>query len=733
MISRRFFLSLLFFIPVLISAQTKADSLRNLLKTQAADTNHVSTLYAYANLIVSSKPQEALTLVEEGLTLSQKLNYKRGLAYLMIPKGDALRSMGKRDEAVKAYELGIERALEIKYSRGLAVMSNRLGNTLSGQGKNTEALARFRQAVVYDSLAKMFALQSEAYRTMGEIYTSLGEHGLAMENFLHALRVAEDGKEDVQVGYAYLSMGNSQQYQKDYDKALENFKKSLAAMEKGKNAYGVAGAYLSIGNIYFYKADYENAITNYKISRDMMEKMNPIIVAKINSDIGNVLLQQKKFEEALDYYQSAVEVFLNANDSDALAATYGNMGAAYRELKNYPTSEVYYLKSVQIAKKGRLNNWLQESYAGMADLYFAMGKYKEAYLYKDSATTIDSLIVGQEHARLSKEMEARFENRKKEEEIKHLNIVNAEQSEIDKKQKQIIIAVSCGLGLVLLLAFFLITVNAAKRKANEQLGEQNKIIAEKNKDITDSITYALRIQKSVMPDERILQKSVSEYFILNKPRDIVSGDFFWLAQKDNRTYIAVADCTGHGVPGALVSVVGINILNKIIELPGTPSPSNMLELLHNMMINALNKDAAARESKDGMDIALLCLDRNTNKAIFAGAGRPLYFTDKNGLNYFKGDRYSIAGEKKENDPPFTEQEITLSGPINFYLSSDGYVDQFGENTGKKFLSKRLQELLQSVSHLPMKEQEERIEQQFISWKGKLEQVDDVLIMGIRIS
>ncbi|CAN5898960.1 hypothetical protein BH11BAC7_BH11BAC7_24680 [soil metagenome] len=733
MILKRIIFSLLIFIPAFLSGQGKADSLRALLKTQVPDTNHVSTLYAYANLISSSNPQEAIKLADEGLVLSEKLDYKRGLSYMMIPKGDGLRLLGKTGEAITCYEEGIKRATEIKYYRGRAVMSNRLANLLRGQGKNTEALAHFREAVVFDSIAKMYNLQSEAYRSMGEIYTSLGEHGLAMENFLHALRVAEDGKEDVQVGYAYLSMGNSQQYQKDYDKAIENFKKSLAAMEKAKNSYGISGAYLSIANIYFYKSDYENAIVNYKIAKDLMIQLKQdAYVARINSDIGNVLLQQKNYEEALDYYQSAVEVFLNSNDTDALAAAYGNMGAAYRELKNYSASETYYLKALQIARKGRLNNWLQDSYAGIAVLYADMGKYKEAYLYKDSASTLDSIIVGQEHARLSKEMEARFENRKKETEITQLNIVNAEQTEIDKKQKQIILAVSFGLGIVLLLAFFLISANTAKRKVNQRLEVQNKLIAEKNKDITDSITYALRIQKSVMPDERILQKAVSEYFIFNKPRDIVSGDFFWLAQKDNRTYIAVADCTGHGVPGALVSVVGINILNKIIELPGTPSPAAVLELLHRMMINALNKDAEARESKDGMDIALLCIDRNSNKAVFAGAGRPLYFTDKNGLNYFKGDRYSIAGEKKEDDAPFNEQEINLTGPINFYMSSDGYVDQFGENTGKKFLSKRFRELLESISHLPMKEQQERIEKQFASWKGQLEQVDDVMVMGIRV-
>jgi serine phosphatase RsbU (regulator of sigma subunit)/lipopolysaccharide biosynthesis regulator YciM len=735
LILKRAIFLLVFFLPVFLSAQTKVDSLRARINDKALpdDTNRVQAIYALANIVVNTDQQEAIKLADQGLALADKLAYKRAQSFLMVTKGDAYRKMNKPDDAVKAFEEGIKRAIPINYHKGAGIMANRAGATLADQGKSTEAIAMYKRAVVYDSLARSYALWSEAYRSIGEIYTSLGEHTLAMTNFLHAIRVAKAGDEKVQVGNAYLSMGNGQQYQKDYDNALVSFKKSSAVMEEAKYPYGVAGGYISIGNIYYYKHDYENAITNYKISKDVFTQMkNDPIVARINVDIGNVLFEQGKFQEALSYYEPAMEVFIKYGDDEGMSGCYGNIGAAYRELGKHKESESYYLKSLEIARKNNYTNWKRDSYSGMADLYFDMAQYKNAYLYKDSAATMDSLIIGQEHTRLSKEMEARYDNQQKEAEISHLNAVTAEQALVDKKQKQIIIAVSIGLGIVLLLSFFLVSVNTAKRKANYRLEEQNKIIAEKNKDITDSITYALRIQQSVMPDERILQKAVSDYFILNKPRDIVSGDFFWLAQKEDRTYIAVADCTGHGVPGALVSVVGINLLNKIIEMPGTPSPAGILEQLHPMMINALNKDAEARESNDGMDIALLCIDKNAGTAIFAGASRPLYYANANGFYFFKGDRYSIAGEKKESDAPFTEQEISLSGAVTLYLSSDGFVDQFGEKTGKKFLSKRFQELLQSITALPMKEQQARIEKEFESWKGNIEQVDDILVMGIKV-
>jgi serine phosphatase RsbU (regulator of sigma subunit) len=342
----------------------------------------------------------------------------------------------------------------------------------------------------------------------------------------------------------------------------------------------------------------------------------------------------------------------------------------------------------------------------------------------------DSLMK-QENISQSKEIEAKYENRKNEEQITHLNELNAEKDEVQQKQKQIIIYVSAGLGIVLLLSFFLVQLSAQRKKTNLRLAEQNKIIAEKNKDITDSINYASRIQKSVLPDEKILKENVSDYFIFNRPRDIVSGDFFWLAHKGNRTYVAVADCTGHGVPGALVSVIGINMLNKVIEQNEIVSPAEMLEQLHVLVISALNKDTAARESKDGMDMGLVCIDAENKKIIFASAGRPLYYNTTGKADVIKANRYSIAGEKKA-DEKFSETEIPLEKGMAFYLSSDGYADQFGEATGKKFLSKRFQELLSEISSLPMKEQGMKVEEAFVNWKGKVEQVDDVMVIGVRV-
>jgi serine phosphatase RsbU (regulator of sigma subunit) len=169
------------------------------------------------------------------------------------------------------------------------------------------------------------------------------------------------------------------------------------------------------------------------------------------------------------------------------------------------------------------------------------------------------------------------------------------------------------------------------------------------------------------------------------------------------------------------------------EQNGILSPSQMLEQLHVLVISALNKDATMRESNDGMDIGLLCIDKKAGKAFFSGAGRPLYYSDKNGLHFIGSDRYSIAGEKKAGDAPFSETEILLEGRTDFYLSSDGYVDQFGEVSGKKFLSKRFKEMLSNISELPMKEQRERIEKEFANWKGKQDQVDDVMVLGVRVN
>jgi len=276
--------------------------------------------------------------------------------------------------------------------------------------------------------------------------------------------------------------------------------------------------------------------------------------------------------------------------------------------------------------------------------------------------------------------------------------------------------------------FVIIDADITERKHAEE------IIREKNKDITDSITYAVRIQEALFPDDAKIRSLLLESFILFKPRDIVSGDFYFMEpiRMNDATVLsgfAVGDCTGHGVPGALMSMIGTSFLKQSLSERTVNSPAEALDYVSNK-INDVFSHQEGEIIKDGMDVAFCVLNTATLEMYFAGAGRPCIIVGENGLREIKGDNRPVG--YSETDKPFVNHKVQLSKGDCVYLFSDGYADQFGGPKGKKFKYKRLLDSLSSVSQLPMKEQKERLDKIFIEWKGNLEQVDDVLVIGIRV-
>jgi serine phosphatase RsbU (regulator of sigma subunit) len=293
------------------------------------------------------------------------------------------------------------------------------------------------------------------------------------------------------------------------------------------------------------------------------------------------------------------------------------------------------------------------------------------------------------------------------------------------------------------IALFIVTLLGAvllyrgykiKKRSNIEITHQKEIIEQKNREIVDSINYAQRIQQSLLPSIEEIRKSLPEAFVFYQPRNIVSGDFYWFAQQDNRYYIAAVDCTGHGVPGAMLSMIGFNFLNQLVSEMNMTDPGKILDQLHARISQTLNKEGAVegREMRDGMDMALLCIDKSANTFSFSGAVRPLYYVDEDGIKTIKGGYYSIGGIKSLTDEPFETYTVTPKGKANFYLFSDGFADQFGGPKGKKFKTKKFQELLLSLQDKQMHEQHNHIENVFREWMGNFEQVDDVCVIGIRV-
>ncbi len=687
------FLALVFLLPLFSFAQgdRKVDSMKALLKTEIPDTQRAMTYNLLANKLRFTDLNADLDYAFKAVNLSRKINFQRGLANGYNMCGLAMDNEGRYADAIAYYD---------------------------------SSLTVWKQLGDEKEEAKMYLNESN-------VYNRTADYPSAADYCIRSLKLQEKINYVFGQAVCKLTLGNVFYEEGDSKDALKSYKEALDLNHASDKNPGMdASALTNIAAMYEDMKQYDSALYYFRIA------MKTFIKSGMNGELGSTydnmgstLKAMGQSDSALYYYRKGLAINLGMKHSEGVCSGFLSIGNYYRD-KNNPDSAIYYYNRALVISKqiGTRNNEM-EIYYGLSNSYKQKKNFEDALSYLEKYNTLNDSIHGQQQTESVEQMKKGYEIDKKN---KAMLEVETQKKLADEANRKNTILFICGSLLMLVVIVVVIIMYRNKQKHNSELEKKNDEISQQKEEITASITYARRIQQSVMPDERILKKTGFEYFILNKPRDIVSGDFFWLAQKENRTYIAVADCTGHGVPGALVSVIGINMLNKVIEQPGIPSPSEILELLHVLVIHALNKDADARDTNDGMDICMLCIDTTSKKALFSGAGRPIYYSDATGLHFIKGDRYSVAGEKKNSDPPFSEHEIPLNGKVSFYLSSDGYVDQFGEGTGKKYLSKRFQELLAGISSLPLAEQAQRIEKDFIAWKGNLEQVDDVMVIGVSV-
>lgn len=304
-----------------------------------------------------------------------------------------------------------------------------------------------------------------------------------------------------------------------------------------------------------------------------------------------------------------------------------------------------------------------------------------------------------------------------------------------QSRKEILVNIIISLAFTLLLFFVLIRTMRGILLKEDQLTAslmQSKLELEsKNQETLDSIIYAKRIQDAILPQEQLMNEAFQDLFVLFRPRDIVSGDFYWFKSTRGKHFLACIDCTGHGVPGAFMSMIGSILLDDIIIKKKLDEPERILLELHKGIVKALKQNKKERASRDGMDIALCVVDEKEKELKYAGALRPLIYFRNNELVRLKADPIPIGGFKEEI-PSFTRHTIHYNSGDKFYIFSDGYADQFGGENNKKYMTKRFRELLEKVAHKEMNKQKEILEVELLNWMGSSEQVDDILVIGFEV-
>ena len=636
-------------------------------------------------------------------------------------------------------------------------------NALNTQGASYFLKSDYKNALVY--YEKCLKIREEikdkkgiaaCVSNIGLIHAAHGEYGKAIKYYIRSLVINEEFKNKKGIASAFNNIGMAYENLEEYDKAIDQFEKSIQNFEDIEDLSGLSRPINNIGLVYQDLENHDKAIEYFEKSLAIGKKLdskNAISYSTLNLAIS--FKAKGEIEKALEYFNTGLALKKEIGNKRGIVIALAGLGDVYSSQGDHKKAIQYNEEALNIALEieelfhtKSAANALYKLYKKVGITHKALEMFELYTALKDSIESIDN-----QKEVLKQEFKYAYDKKRLADSIAHKKEQELNQLELEKKEAKIKAktnlqyALFGGIGLVIIFSIFIYNryritqkqkeiISEAHRKLGiqrDQIGQQKLDLEVKNNEITASITYAKRIQEALLTnDENIHQ--MFEHFVFFKPKDIVSGDFYWFLKKQGYLYLAVADCTGHGVPGAFLTMLGTSFLNEINSSPTLLSPSQILDILRDKVVKELSQTGKDFESKDGMDISLIRIDQTTYEAEWAGAMNHLYILKKNSntIEIMKGDREPIGYTKSPSK--FTNHPLKLEKGDLIYLFSDGYVDQFGGKENKKFGYQRFRNHLLTNKSLSMKEQGNSLTASFENWmkEGNEDQLDDVCVLGLKI-
>jgi len=565
---------------------------------------------------------------------------------------------------------------------------------------------------------------------------------------------------------------------------IEQNKTLCIKYEKDGNKVELAKSLNKLGYLYWQSQNQNEAIKYFERSVDLNKELgNKNAMRVIYNYLGVIYSEKQNFQKAIDYFGKSLSINLETKNVNDAASDYLNLANSFQSLENYSESNIRAQKGLEKAIEINDLEIAKSCYKILGENFEKLGQSEAAAGYFEKYNTIAKHLQKQQMdamANKTKEVENKVLVKEKElkntldtlGEVLQINHEINLQNELMNKENQLkalevkeqaarmesaqkvwktekisfLIVISLSLFILVLIYwqfnqkkkanFLLKEQNAKIEHQKSEIEIQSELAKKQTKKITDSIQYARRIQKAVLPPEEVFKNNFKDYFVLFKPKDIVSGDFYWVTSKDGILIIAVADCTGHGVPGAFMSMLGVAYLNEIVNKIvinkhiSSLNADEILNQLREMVISSLHQTGNLNDPKDGMDITIAILDPEHKKIQYAGANSPLYLLREGKIIEFRPDKMPVSFHQKR-DLPFTRHEFDLKNDDRIYMFSDGYIDQFGGSKGMKFLSEQFRDLILKMHTRPMDEQHDILERTLSDWRGNRPQLDDILIIGLR--
>lgn len=778
------------------------DSLLKVFKEAKHDTVKVYTLMWLTETVPDSEwpkyNDQYLKLTKAKLDVTSdpaekkfyKFHYARALNNLGYIESD----LGDLNKAVEHYKASLNIREEIGDKSGVAACLNNIGNSYEFRGDYETALDYYHKSIkIKEEVGNKEGIAS-SLNNIASIYQRIGKTDLALENFNKSLKIRREIKNKDAIAISLNNLGGFYDAVGNIPKAIEAFSESLKICEEIQDKNGQGLACNSLGGVYEDQKDFANAKKYYRKGLKLFKEVGyKEGEGTAYCNIAAMFKDEKKIDSALAYFNKALKIFIDTEDGLKTARVYSNLAVIEEEAKSFDKALAYYEKALDIQRKYQDKQGLAFSLKNIGTVYYKkrdlaraiqFGKqsleyslelgfpanirnvsqllykcYKETGNYSEALNNHERFIkmrdslenLETQKATIRQQTNYEYEKKKvlsdKENEFK---LRQQEEKASAEKTKQNIIIVSVSLLLIIVAVFSVFLYNrfrvTQKQKViieikEKETQQQKHVIEEKHKEITDSINYAERIQRSFLATKELLDENLpgingkASYFVLFKPKDVVSGDFYWASMLNNGNFaFATADSTGHGVPGAIMSLLNITSLEKAIE--HTSDPAEILNFTRKTIIQRLKKDGSVDGGKDGMDCSLMSLNRKKMRLEVAAANNPVWIVrkldgDECELIEIRPDKMPVGKHDRDTEP-FTLHTVDLKEGDVIYALTDGYPDQFGGTKGKKFMIKKLKELVLSGQHLNLEEQKVYYERTFVDWVGDLEQIDDVTLVGIKV-
>lgn len=694
------------FLSFALFSQSKVDSLISITQNSTNAIDVLNAYLAWDEVIYAQYPDSSVFLNSKVVALSEEyLKEENDSAAIAVVKGK------------------------------MASAFNNIGSTLNQQGKYKEALQFHEQSLAIKKELNNKKGMATSLNNMGFVYMRQVNISKAMEFFHQSLKIREEISDKRGIATSLINIGNIYYRQNEFEKALEYYFKSIETLEDIDDKRRMAYAFINIGHIFMHQGKIEEGRDYFNKALYLSKNMNnPLWEADIYNNLGILNLKDQEFDTALVYLDQSLKLYEKIEIKKGIASANNNIATVYLELKNYPKAISFSQKALKIARDAEISLEEKAAYNLLYQAYEKTGQTAKSYeMFRQYISVRDSILSEENQKQaISQEIKYNYEKQAAADSIQAAEAQKVLDAQITAQKAQIkqekTLKIALYIGLIMVFGFGVFVYNRLQitKKQNILIEEQKGIVEEKNQEILDSINYARRIQTAILPPAPIFREYLPDSFVLYLPKDIVAGDFYWLEKKDSKILFAAADCTGHGVPGAMVSVVCNNSLNRSVREYGLSDPGKILDKTRELVVQEFEK--SEEEVQDGMDIALCSINGQTLQ--YSGAHNPLWIIRDGEILETKANKQPIG--KYDFAKDFDTHHIDLQKGDTIYLFSDGFIDQFGGEKGKKLKSKAFKTILLKIQNLSMTEQKNYLKEAFHQWRGELDQIDDVCVLGVRV-